>query len=180
MKTIDFGPTHLGRIRQLTEELIEEEPVLHLFFRLSADLFCIADDTGYFRKINKAWQMILGWTEEELLAVPFIDFVHPDDVERTKKLMEHHMNGQDVIRFHNRYRRKPGTTNLIEGESAAGNCDYVVLEWSSTAWHNGLTCAAARQVPTSCLECSASEDRFGWIHRRGLLYDTTTKDTKSK
>jgi len=187
MKTIDFGPSRLDRIRQLTNGLQEEnEAALYLFFRLSPDLLSIADDTGFFRKINQAWQMVLGWSKEELLAVPFINFIHPDDIEKTKEMMKR-MSGQDVIRFHNRYQRKPGTVNLIEGEPIAGDNDYVILEWSGTAWHNGLTCAAARQVPPTCLNCSTSEDRFGWAHRRGLLYDTTkngiikddtTKDTE--
>lgn len=179
MKTIDFGPTSLGRIRQLTEELNEEETTLYLFFKLAPDLFCIADNTGYLRKVNQAWQMILGWSEEELLSVPFMKFVHPDDVSRTQDIMNH-MAEQDIIRFHNRYRRKPGTTNLTEEKSIAGEDDYVVLEWSATAWHNGLTYAAARQVPATCLTCPDAEERFGWMHRRGRLYEPEKKQSETE
>lgn len=177
MKTIDFGPTQLGRIRQLTEDLNEEETTLLLFFKLSPDMFCIADETGYFRRVNQAWQMTLGWSEEELLSLPFVTFVHPDDIERTESIMKR-MKRHDTIRFHNRYRRKPGTTNLIEEKSVAGDYDYVVLEWSSTAWHNGLTYAAARQVPADCLRCPDAEQRFGWLHRRGLLNGNTEKNNQ--
>jgi PAS domain S-box-containing protein len=170
MKTIDFGPTQLGRIRELTENLNEDEITLFLFFKLAPDLFCIADSTGYLRKVNQAWQMMLGWSEEDLLAVPFVKFIHPEDVDRTVDIMSH-MAENDVIRFHNRYRRKPGTVNLIEEKSVAGDNDYVVLEWSATAWHNGLTYAAARQVPASCLRCPDAEERFGWMHRRGNVHE---------
>lgn len=170
MKTIQFAPTNMGRIRQLTEELTEDQTALYLFFKLAPDLFCIADNTGYFQRVNQAWSMILGWSEEELLSVPFVKFIHPDDVDRTEDIVRH-MENNDIIRFHNRYRRKPGTTNLIEEKSVAGDNDYVILEWSSTAWDNGLTYAAARQVPASCLKCPDAEERFGWLHRRGLMHD---------
>lgn len=131
--TLQFKPSHLGRIRQLTEELTDEGKELHLFFKLSPDMFCIADKHGYFCKVNAAWTKILGWTEKELLEIPFIQLVHPNDVNNTKHILEH-MEEQEVIRFHNRYRRK-------------GSNEYVVLEWSATAWIDGFIYATARQVP---------------------------------
>ena len=164
MKTIEFAPTNMGRIRELTEELTEDQTTLHLFFKLTPDLFCIADNTGYLQKINQAWTMTLGWSEEELLSIPFTEFIHPEDIERTKDIL-YHMSHNNIIRFHNRYRRKPGTTNSIGEKSIAGNNDYIVLEWNATAWSNGLTYAAARQVPTICLKCPDAEERFGWLHR---------------
>ena len=149
--TLQFEPSHLGRIRQLTEELTKEEKTLDLFFELSPDMFCIADSDGYLCKINAAWTKTLGWTEEELLAIPFIEFVHSDDVVNTKHVMEH-MEEREVIRFHNRYRVKDSDK-------------YIVLEWSATAWIDGLTYATARQVPIQCLTCPDAETRFGWNHR---------------
>ena len=38
---------------------------------------------GYFTQLNPAWEGWLGWTREELMAEPFISFVHPDDVKAT-------------------------------------------------------------------------------------------------
>ncbi len=56
---------------------------LEHFFELSADLFCIAGFDGYFRKINSAVCKTLGYSEEELLAVPISSFIHPDDRQIT-------------------------------------------------------------------------------------------------
>src|SRR5215472_6484539 len=53
------------------------------FFAQAADMFCVAGTDGYFKALNPAWTRVLGWTQEELLARPYIDFVHPDDRQAT-------------------------------------------------------------------------------------------------
>src|SRR6185503_4369456 len=52
---------------------------LDRFFRLSPDLFCVATFDGFFVRLNAAWKSVLGYSEDELRASPFMDFVHPDD-----------------------------------------------------------------------------------------------------
>jgi two-component system, sensor histidine kinase and response regulator len=78
-------------------------------FELALDMLCIAGFDGYFKLVNPAWQRVLGYTADELTSKPWLDFVHPDDLEATitegKKLLK----GGDVIRFRNRYRTKDGT-----------------------------------------------------------------------
>lgn len=73
------------------------------FFELSLDMFCIAGFDGYFRRINRNFSRVLGYTETELLARPFLDFVHPDDQEKTVEVMSQLYIGRPVIRFCNRY-----------------------------------------------------------------------------
>jgi PAS domain S-box-containing protein len=53
------------------------------FFVLSLDLLATVRFDGYLNRINSAWTHALGWSEEELLARPYAEILHPDDVERT-------------------------------------------------------------------------------------------------
>ncbi len=84
------------------------------FFELSLDLFCIAGFDGYFRRINSNFSRVLGYTDAELLASPFLNFVHEDDREDTIKVMADLMAGKPVVRFQNRYRTANGKPILFE------------------------------------------------------------------
>lgn len=53
------------------------------FRELSTDLLCTVGFDGYFKSLNPAWEGTLGWTVEELRSQPIVEFIHPDDRERT-------------------------------------------------------------------------------------------------
>ncbi len=49
------------------------------FFEFSNAMLCLANDRGYFTRVNKAWVKTLGWSVEEMMSRPYFDFIHPDD-----------------------------------------------------------------------------------------------------
>lgn len=73
------------------------------FFNLTLDLLCIADYTGYFRRLNPSWERTLGWTEEQLMAKPYLEFVHPDDRAATLAEAQKIQDGVSTTYFENRY-----------------------------------------------------------------------------
>jgi PAS domain S-box-containing protein len=79
------------------------------FFTLSLDMLCIADFDGYFKRLNPAFERILGYPLEELLTHPFLEFVHPDDREATRHVMSKLLEGGELVSFENRYRRVDGS-----------------------------------------------------------------------
>jgi PAS domain S-box-containing protein len=79
------------------------------FFANSIDLLCFLDFNGHFQRLNPAWERTLGFTREELMARPFIEFVHPDDRERTLARNASVRAGGQNFGFENRYRCKDGS-----------------------------------------------------------------------
>ena len=111
----------------------EAEAERELFFMLSLDMLCIASSEGYFKRLNPAFTQTLGWSMEELLARPFLDFVHPDDHAATLSEVERQVvRGEKVLLFENRYRHKDGL--------------YRVLSWKSVPQPGGMMYATARDV----------------------------------
>lgn len=89
------------------------------FFRLSLDMFCVADFNGYFKELNPAFERILGYSVEELMAQPFVDFVHPEDREATVAETRRLLAGEHSICFENRYRLKDGSFKWLEWSAIA-------------------------------------------------------------
>ncbi len=86
-------------------------------FNLSIDMLCIAGFDGYFKQLNPAWEKTLGWTNAELMAKPYLDYVHPEDREPTIKAASGLADGKTIITFENRYLCKNGIYKWISWNS---------------------------------------------------------------
>jgi PAS domain S-box-containing protein len=126
--------------RDLTERNQAEAQVLQAaqqldhFFDLSTDLLCIAGTDGYFKRLNPAWEQTLGYSVEDLLARPFLDFVHPEDASSTGAELARQGAGDTLtVAFDNRYRCRDGS--------------YRWLSWSATSVvESGTIYAVARDT----------------------------------
>ena len=85
---------------------------------LSLDLIATASFDGYFTQVNPAFTTTLGFTAEELLSRPLLDFVHEDDRDATLgAIAEQAEQGRPVFQFQNRYRTKDGGYRWLEWTS---------------------------------------------------------------
>ena len=84
------------------------------FFDFSRDLFCIAGLDGYYKLVNASFERVLGYSREELLSRPFMDFVHPDDVQRAHDVLAVLATGEDVIGFETRLVCADGSARRFE------------------------------------------------------------------
>jgi PAS domain S-box-containing protein len=85
-------------------------------------------------QVNAAWERTLGYAEGELLSRPFVEFVHPDDRERTAAEAEKLASSpSETINFKNRYRAADGS--------------YRWLDWNARSdLDDGLIYAIARDI----------------------------------
>jgi PAS domain S-box-containing protein len=112
----------------------ESQADLDRFFTLSLELLCVASlEDGMFKRLNPPWERTLGFTAEELLAQPFIDFVHPDDRESSLAQVAGLADGIAIVSFENRFRCKDGSHRW--------------LAWTATpSLETGLLYAAGHDV----------------------------------
>src|SRR5260370_7836724 len=96
-----------ARFNSPTEEDLRE------FIDLSLNLMCIAGTDGYFKHVNPAWETTLGYTREELLSRPYLEFVHPDDREATTAEAASIASGRSTLSFENRYHCKDGSYKCL-------------------------------------------------------------------
>jgi PAS domain S-box-containing protein len=96
------------------------------FFANSVDMLCFLDFNGYFKRLNPAWERTLGYTRKELMSRPFIEFVHPDDRERTLKQNADVRRGGKALAFENRYLCKDGSFRWFRWNAAPDSAERVI------------------------------------------------------
>lgn len=104
---------------------------LENFFNISLELLCIVHVDGYFLKMSKEWENVLGYPIDQLISKSLYEFIHPDDMEATRLELQSLKENNPVIYFVNRYRNKNG--------------DYRFLEWNSVPAGERVF-AAARDI----------------------------------
>jgi PAS domain S-box-containing protein len=118
--------------------LVSREGSLQAFFNLSPDLLCVRASDGYFEELNSVWESTLGWTLAELRSRPWLEFVHPDDIDFTFDIERqcHTLKaGHTPIQLKNRYRCRDGS--------------YRWLSWRLSAYENGVSYGIAQDVTQS-------------------------------
>ena len=104
---------------------------LERLFEVSLVMLGTASLDGYFTQLNPCWERTLGWSAEELMAAPFLSFVHPDDVDETARRSAELARGEGVelVNFENRYRTRVGDYRWISwAVAASGGVLYFVAK----------------------------------------------------
>jgi PAS domain S-box-containing protein len=80
---------------------------------LSVDLACVAGFDGYFRELSGGWPELLGYSCEELLKRPLLEFVHSGDVAATARQLERAQSGLAITQFENRFVSRDGSSRWL-------------------------------------------------------------------
>ncbi|NEX59515.1 PAS domain S-box protein [Noviherbaspirillum galbum] len=136
----DGTPHHFIAQIQDIQSRKQDEDERNAFFDVCPDLLAVAGTSGRFIRVNKAWTDILGWSVEELTSRPYLDFIHPEDQERTRREHAASFAGNPLHAFTNRYRHKDGS--------------YRWLEWNAAVKANERIFCSARDI-TDMIETGA-------------------------
>ncbi len=152
IRQIDIIEKQKSELKTAKEKAEQNEEKFRTIFNMSQSMICVADiNTATFKFINPAFKKILGYDEEELLNKPFFNFIHPDDIDKTTKVVDNQLrNGKSVFYFENRYKCKNG--------------GYCYLDWNSFPIpEKGITYAIARDITEQKLietQLRETKDRY--------------------
>lgn len=71
-----------GNIINESKERFYIEEELEGYIEASTDLIAILNRKGNFKKVNKEWTSVLGWSSDELLQMNFYDLIDSDSPDR--------------------------------------------------------------------------------------------------
>jgi PAS domain S-box-containing protein len=135
-------------------------------FDLSLDAFCIAGFDGYLKLVNPAFARILGYTQQELLARPFMENVHPDDRESVRAVLGELAHGNDIIGFACRQVRADGSVRWLEWNTHTRPEEGVVYGVARDVTDRRVASAelsALRRVATLVAEGVQPQDLFAVV-----------------
>ncbi len=101
------------------------------FFRLSPLFMGIITPDGYLIRVNPACERVTGYSPDTMMAVPCCDFLHPDDRDEARRILDRLLGGEGPLSLENRHRRKEG--------------GYLWMAWEAVA-SDGLIYVAGRDV----------------------------------
>jgi len=91
---------------------------------LMLDTVFVVDRDNQIVFVSDACQTLLGYRADELTGTPITDYMHPDDLAKTRASIVRVMNGQPHFDFRNRDNRKDGGAVHILGAAF----------WSEEVW----------------------------------------------
>ncbi len=115
----------IGQGFELSAENIGDEQMRRAA-KLSLEIIGTAGFDGHFKRLNDAAEKILGYSREELLSKPLIEFVHTDDRAATVEATSFLTLGTEVAHFQNRYRCKDGSCRWLQWESRSSISEKLI------------------------------------------------------
>ncbi|MCX6217436.1 PAS domain S-box protein [Spirosoma sp.] len=123
--------TDISGLKAIESKLQEKNQELNTIFDGAIDLHCMVSADGKLLTVNRAWDVTLGYTKEELDQLTFAELVHPDEQELLQQSIWELTNHKPVRSQLNRFLKKDGT--------------YRSLEWNAI-WVNSIFYVSARDV----------------------------------
>ena len=110
---------------EIKRKQLEQE--LNQIFNFAPDIIAIVGKDGFFKKLNPAASDLLEYSPEELMEVPFIEFIHPEDKNKTVGEFNDIKTGKTTFYFENRYITKSGKIKWLAWTSTPSQEEEVIF-----------------------------------------------------
>jgi PAS domain S-box-containing protein len=151
-------------------------PEIERYFALAPEMVVLAGFDGYWKRVNPMVEALLGFTEPDWRAQPFMEFIHPDDRERSREATRRVFEGATVRAFENRVLCKDGSYKWIEWTATPvteRSVIYAVGRDITERRRSESEQAALHRIATLVAQEALQADVFGAIAEEiGELLDT--------
>jgi PAS domain S-box-containing protein len=125
----------LNSIGEVVTEKQQAQQTIERLFKFTLNPLCIASTDGYLKKVNPAFEKTLGYSQEKLTSIPFINFVHPDDRKKTREALGKLQQGGVVDSFENRYINKDGSITWFLWQAIPGTKSDIIYASATDITH---------------------------------------------
>jgi PAS domain S-box-containing protein len=107
-----------GVARDITKQKENEESLkmADMFFNMSFDILTVAKG-DHFIKINPALTKTLGYNQNDMNRIKFMELIHPDDLKTANEVLAKHLEGNPVVNFRTRFLCKDGSYKWLDWNS---------------------------------------------------------------
>ncbi|HHJ34609.1 MAG TPA: PAS domain S-box protein, partial [Gammaproteobacteria bacterium] len=109
-----------GIFQNVTEQILaekalkESEARFQALYDLAPDIYTTLNTKGEILSVNQTGLDMLGYSKQEIIGYPAIEFVHPEDRQRVSKHIEEvFLTGDDRVKIEYRKTRKDGSVLWI-------------------------------------------------------------------
>jgi PAS domain S-box-containing protein len=103
----------IGESKRMQQALSQEIEERRRIFETSQDMILITDADGEFVQVSPSSEAILGYSPEEMIGRSAIDFIHADDLDKTRQQMRSARHGEQTQSFDSRYIHKNGHVVML-------------------------------------------------------------------
>ena len=111
------------KVRERTEELGESEERYRDLFENASDIIQSVAPDGRFIYTNRAWQEILGYSNEEIAGLSIFDIIHPNSQAHCTQMFQRVMSGERFDKLEAVFVAKDGREIIVEGSANCKSAD---------------------------------------------------------
>ncbi|MFD1139500.1 PAS domain S-box protein [Larkinella insperata] len=154
--------TDISALKAAEANLQQRNREFNTFFTGALDMHCISDTQGNLLKTNQAFRLALGYSEGELMAIPFLYLLHPDEQKFVFQNLLTPILYQPIRNQINRFRKKDGTYRTVEWNAIG--IDNLVYGSARDITERQEAEAALRESEQRFREIADNVDEVFWIH----------------